>query len=101
MEQLILEQSYREGLPLPDAIQNAPELWPGLAFFLNAFMELTTCRTVGMGEGPISWIVVNTYCEAKGIYGDQRADMLYHIGSLDRTYIKFRSEEAEAKAKAK
>lgn len=101
MEQFILDQAYRDGTPLPDSIKNAPELWTGLAFFYNAFMELTTCRPFGMGEGPVPWTAVNTYCDVKGIHGDQRTDMLYHIGSLDRTYIKYKIDEAEAKAKAK
>lgn len=99
MEQQILEQCAREGLALPDSIQNAPTLWPGLALFFVAFIDLTTCRAMGMGEGPIPWLAVNAYCDAKRIYGDQRADMLYHVGSLDRTYLKYRAAQADAKAK--
>ena len=97
MEKVIIEQCAREGLPLPDAIKNAPSLWPGLSLFYIAFMDLTTCRAMGNIEGPIPWLAVNAYCDAKGIRGDQRADMLYHVGSLDRTYMKYREAQIEAK----
>jgi len=99
MEAQIIEQCAREGLPLPDKIRDAPSLWPGLAIFFTAFNDLTTSRFMPMG--PIPWLAIDAYCDAKHIEGDQRADMLYHVGSLDRTYLNYKIAEMEAKSKAK
>lgn len=77
----------REGLPLPDRIQNAPELLPGLELYWLAFMELTDSRTIGMGLGPIPWKVVHDYCVAYDLDEEQREAMHHHIRELDAAYL--------------
>lgn len=73
---------------MPDAIQNAPDLLPGLELFWSGFQDLASCRSQGYGvPGPIPWTAIHTYCEAHGIEGRQREDMFYHVERLDKVYL--------------
>lgn len=83
----------RDRLPLPARIQNAPELQLGLELYFLAFFELSSCRPIGMDEGPIPWIAIWDYCERLGIEGDQRDDMFYHIRSMDNAYFQYKSSK--------
>lgn len=80
---------------------NAPDLQVGLNFYYEAFLDLTTCRVIGgMGsEGPITWLVIDQYCKANDITGEQREDLFYHISKLDSAYMEHRLQEAKANAK--
>ena len=64
---------------------------------MTAYLELTTCRSLGYGEGPIPWTAVHTYCTVNEITGDQRDDLFYHIRFLDTEYLKWRAKEMEKK----
>ena len=86
-------------MPLPDMILNEPALFHGLEFYYAAFMDLTTCRAQGMGEGPISWTVIADYCNAFDIHGEQREDMFYFIRAMDSTYLEFRIQEIKDSTK--
>ena len=77
----------REGLPLPDRIQNAPDLLPGLELYYLAFMELSDSRSIGMGLGPIPWKVVHDYAQAYGLDSDQTEEMHFHIKEMDAAYL--------------
>lgn len=77
----------RFGLPLPDRIQNAPELNMGLQLFYTGFLELTSTRPTGFGPGPISQLSVLEYCIVNGIDGEQRDDFIWMIARLDEKYL--------------
>lgn len=81
-------------LPLPDRIQNAPDLELGLELYLGAFYDLDSCRTIGWGEGPIPWTAVEQYAQLNEIEGEQRADLHYHVRQLDTAYLQFRASKA-------
>jgi len=84
-------------MPLPDRIQNAPELFLGLELFYVAFMNLSSCRSQGYGtEGPIGWLQINDYCITYGIIGEQRDDLIYHVQHLDETYLGFKTKKLKA-----
>lgn len=87
VEQTIISQCMRENLPLPDKIQNAPDLLPGLELYYLAFMELSDSRSMGMSLGPISWKVIHDYCVAIGLDTDQTEEMHYHLKQLDMCYL--------------
>lgn len=77
------------GMPIPNRIQNAPELRLGLQLFFNAFAELDTERE-GSGENsriPLSavrdWAVYNELGE------DQRDDLLHHVRAMDAAYRQY------------
>jgi len=83
----------RERLPLPSRIQNAPSLELGLELYYGAFLDLNSCRPIGMDEGPIPWIAIFDYCDRLGIEGEQREDMFHHVRVLDLAYFEFKSSK--------
>lgn len=85
-------------MPLPKAIADAPELELGLDLFYLAFMDLTTCRSMGFGEGPIPWSAVRDYCDEMELEGDQREDMFNHIRMMDTTYLNHRASKKQPAA---
>jgi hypothetical protein len=95
-EKTIIEQCIRNRMPLPAAIANAPELELGLDLFYLAFMDLTTCRSMGFGEGPVPWSAVRDYCNELELEGDQREDMFAHIRLMDTAYLSYRAAKTKA-----
>ena len=88
MEDQIIRQAVAHGLPLPEKIQNAPSLRPGLELYYIAFQDLMASRSSGMGIGPIWWSTVQSYCEAKGLDENQTEAMHNHIKAMDTVYLK-------------
>lgn len=78
----------REGRPLPKKIRNAPELILGLEFYYNAFEDLSSCRELGFGVGPIPWTAMKDYCHEYDITGDDDLeDFFYFIRQMDNAYL--------------
>lgn len=88
METQIIQQAEKHGLPLPEKIQNAPSLWPGLELYYIGFMDLMASRQSGFGIGPIWWGTIQDYCERKGLDEEQTEAMHHHIRALDEVYMK-------------
>lgn len=86
-------------MPLPQRIANAPELQVGLDLFYLAFLELSSCRSIGFGEGPIPWLAIQRYCEVHEIEGEQREDLFYHVQRLDQSFLDWRAKKMKAKEK--
>lgn len=80
-------------MPIPAAIQNAPELLPGLDLFISAYTELSTCRQLGMTEGPIPWLAMNAYCDVYEIDGDLRQEFFYILRQLDNEMMEYRESK--------
>lgn len=84
-------------MPLPERIQNAPELEMGLELFYNAFMDLTSCRGAGYGtEGPIPWTVVRQWADVHGLSEEQTEDLEYHIPRMDEAYLTHKAKKMAA-----
>lgn len=93
-EKLIVEQCARQRIPLPARIANSPEVLFGLAVFYVAFLDLTSCRGTGYGtEGPISWLAIHQYADAKELDDEQREDLFYFIGKLDVVYLDYKTRK--------
>lgn len=93
-EKVIIQQCAQQRLPLPDKIANAPEIYFGLELFYLAFMDLTSCRGSGYGtEGPISWLAINQYADAKEFEEEQREDLFYFIQKLDAIYLGHKTQK--------
>lgn len=89
-----MEQCARSRMPLPPKIANAPEVQFGLHLYYLAFMDLTSCRGTGYGtEGPISWLAVNAYADAKEIVDEQREDLFYFVGKMDLVYLNHKAQK--------
>ena len=94
MEGLILRECARDKRPLPEAIANAPQLLPGLDLYYDAFLALSSCRSLGMAEGPIPWTAIRSFADEGGFEGEQRDDLFFHVRSLDRVYLDWRAKSA-------
>jgi len=91
----------RFGMPLPDRIANAPELFFGSEFYYNCFLELTSSRAVGMGVGPISYLSMLEYCVLNDITGEQRDDLLWIVQKLDSKYLKWSTDNGSERVQPK
>lgn len=87
----------RERLPLPNKIQNAPELFLGLELYYGAYLDLYTCRT-GFGDGPISWQSVEEYAYYNEYTLEQKEDLHYFVNKMDEGYLKW-SEKKDGRSK--
>jgi hypothetical protein len=97
-EKSIIEQCIRQRRPLPNAIANAPSIEIGLDIFFVAFMDLTTCRTMGFGEGPIPWTAKRIYAvDELSLEGEQKEDFYFYLAEMDRVYLAQRAEEMKKK----
>ena len=72
----------REGQSLPRP-ETPGDAHPIEHWIMRAYSDLSTCRPIGMGVGPIPWTAVDTYCERKGLVGDARLVFEVCIRALD------------------
>lgn len=83
----------RDGQPLPQRIQNAPSMAFGMHLYFNAFLELSSCRQMGMALGPIPWTAVNDYALYMDLDEDQHEDLHFFVRELDNEYVKYQSKK--------
>lgn len=98
-EKAIIEQAVRGRKKLPDAIANAPDLFPGIELYYVAFMDLSSSRTLGATEGPIAWSVIDYYCRSMQFSDEQKDDTFYYIGAMDKAYLEYRAKKPESAPK--
>lgn len=78
---------------IPDRIKNAPILLPGLQFYYQAFLDLSTCRSLGMAEGPIPWDAINIYAERHVLVEDDYDRFFTLIRAMDVAYLDYRDKK--------
>lgn len=101
VEKKILDQCMREGLQLPKKIREAPELEFGLAFYYNAFLDLSPERPVGFGEAPIPASVVRNYGKSLDLDEEEMEDLVFHIRAMDLEYLKYKQKKEAANVKSR
>lgn len=70
---------------MPD---NRPSLSPFLASYYEAFWELSSCRSAGMGIGPIPWTAIDAFSKSRGINDqDELSVFMKLIRAMDGAYI--------------
>lgn len=99
VERGLLELSLAQHMAIPDSVQNAPQLAPGLEFYYEAFKTLSTTRSYGMGVGPIPWTAMHQYFVAYGLPGDLFDDFVALLVYLDNEYIKWQTERTKQETK--
>lgn len=100
IEQSLALQSFREGQPLPDRIQNAPELKLGLYLYLQAFIDLDSERINGMGKGSIPHSAIVKYGEWLKVDKFIEHCLLCHIRTMDADHLKKMAEKQTQEDKA-
>lgn len=79
-----MQECYLRHSRLPDAIQNAPDLYLGNEVWYAAFLDLNSCRDLGFGVGPIPWTAIADYASAWELDID---DLEFFIHEMDRVYL--------------
>jgi hypothetical protein len=87
-EQRMIRECYRRKKPLPERIQNAPDLLVGLELTFDAFTELNTCRQTGWSAGPIPSWCIDDYAERLDLDAEETEDLLYLIRMMDQAFLK-------------
>lgn len=78
-------------MDVPDAYINSPIQEPGDGFFLQAFENLSSCRQIGMGPGPIPWNAVRDYAiEHQYPYP---SDLWYLVRCMDAIYLEWTAKK--------
>lgn len=64
----------------------------GLELYFDAFMDLSSCRQLGMGGvGPIPWTAMKAYADDFGLDEDAREELYYLMKRMDAAYIDWHS----------
>lgn len=81
---------------LPEKIQNAPEILPGLEIFYEAFMDLASSRGhTAAGPAPIPFSEISAWAMRYEIEGDTFELLLHFIRRLDGVYLEFVSKQSK------
>jgi hypothetical protein len=85
--------AIEKGRPLPDWYLNKPFTDFQGNWYLNAFYELSTNRSLGMSIGPIPWTAITEYATYHGL--SRLTTDIFHIiiRALDNAYCKKVSED--------
>lgn len=97
---MIIEQCLRARRPLPKRIQEAPELLPGLDFYLQAWFDLDSCRSPGFdGRTRIPWTAARLWAEEYGLEDEERDEFFYLLSELDTAYLGWEEKRRGGKPK--
>ena len=89
----MIQECFRRKRPIPERIQNAPDLLTGLELYFEAFIELNTCRSAGGSPGPIPSWCIDEYCIRLGLTEDEAEDLHYHIRMMDQAFLQHIAEK--------
>lgn len=93
VEQKIIKDCVRYGMPLPDKIANAPHLQLGLEFYYHAFINLNTERRFGQVEGPIPWSAIENYGMRRQLDEEELVDLHFYVSTMDSAYLEYRKSK--------
>ena len=65
----------------------------GVRFYLDCYSDLATCRSYGMGYGPIPWLAIKEYCTFYAIELSMLNLIVRGIDSIFLEYINGKSEK--------
>ena len=69
-----------------------PEISEVEAFYFEAFNHLSTCRTVGMGAGPIPWHVIVDYGARFGLDDEEVDALVVIIFAMDNAWLSWQGK---------
>jgi len=97
-EQRIIRECSARKRPLPERIQNAPDLLVGLELFFQAFIELNTCRSTGWSAGPIPSWCIDEFCTKNELIEEEAEDLAYHVRKMDQAFLNHMSAKSKESA---
>lgn len=89
------DQAKQNKVPLPRWLIEKPEIPLGLEFYYRAFVDLSTCRVVGMSEGRIPWTAVNDYSIRNSLSDQDALDLWEVVAKLDMVYLEMRAAKTK------
>ena len=89
----ILARCRKRKRPIPEFLQNVPKLKRQLLFYMEAFNELSTTRSVGFGVGPIPWTALDRYAVRYGVKDFDR--FVFLIRHMDDSFCKAKKPPKE------
>lgn len=90
-----VDAAKRKGRPLPDWYLDEPVIEASDMFYIKAFYDLNTCRSVGMGMGPIPWRDIISYAHFYQLDEDIVEAFVDIIREMDDAFLKWQSDEQE------
>ncbi len=76
-----------KGRKLPEWVNKENNASTAELFYIKAFWDLSTCRSFGMGIGPIPWTAIKLYSESKQLDLENEECFIYVIRQMDESYI--------------
>lgn len=96
-EEEIIRQCVQHKMPLPESIANAPTLELGLELYFHAFLDLQSCRQIGMAEGTIPWTAIKEWGVFNRLDDEQMEDLFFLVRQMDHCWLEYQSKEMERK----
>lgn len=79
----------------PDEVhEDLTEIW-------NGFTELSARRQAGMGCEPVARSEMSTWCDDRGITGDDKLRAIRLLSAMDDTFLKVMADRWAAERKTK
>lgn len=92
----MIKQAEAFGEEVPEHLANPPELNIGLRIYYEAFLDLSTCRPLGMQEGPIPYTaIVEYFRQLLYLDSEQRWAGVRVVQAMDGAYMQYRNDEAD------
>ena len=82
-------------MKVPERIADAPTLALGMELYYGAFMDLSTCRQMGMGPSPIPWSVILDYARVFNFDDEQQEDLFFFVRALDKAFLDYHREKED------
>jgi hypothetical protein len=89
-----------KGRPLPTWFLEEPIIRPGEKFYLQAFWDLSSCRSIGMSLGPIPWTAAWEYGKEAGLDEELLPAFWYFLRVMDSAYLDWQDQEAKKRREA-
>jgi hypothetical protein len=85
-----------KGRELPDWVHKKPVENRGDDFYLSAFSDLGTCRSLSQEmPGPIPWTAIVEYADRAGLESDVSQGFIRIIRAMDLVYLEWFSEKRQ------
>lgn len=86
-EAALIKAALQAGRPIPPKIANAPELEPGLAFYMQAFHTLDSERSLGEVLEQIPWSKIQMYADRYHLDDEETEELEFFIRAIDLHHI--------------
>ncbi len=94
-KQYSIEAGIAKGRPLPEWYLDEPDAYPGDHFYLKAFYDLNSCRSIGLNLGPIPWDKILKYAEYSQLDTQVTECFLTVIATMDNHYLEKVAKEQQ------